>query len=330
MVDTDLHRIADDDGGGIRTKTILVVLVDAFSLLSLASFIEPFRSANRILGQAAYDVQLATLSGAPAMSSGGIAIAPGHALADAPPANVVMLCTGLIVEPPGRDDIVAQLRRRVRAGECVGAIATGAWLLGAAKLLDGYRATIHWESRAAFAAAHPEVDVTESLYEIDRTRLTSAGGTASIDLVAAIVTADHGVGVSRQMANLVQHERIRAKGDRQRPANEPDLVGKPEAIARIIQRMAANLEDPLAASVLADEAGLSVRQVERLFRRHVEMTPTAYYIRLRLTRARELLRQTSASILDVAIATGFSSQSHFAQAYRGAFGISPSEERRGG
>ncbi|WP_108661933.1 GlxA family transcriptional regulator [Acuticoccus kandeliae] len=314
--------------GRAVTRDILVILVDGFSLLSLASFTEPLRSVNRVLDRTAYNVRLATLTGAPVTSSGGLTINPHIAIADMGPADLAMMCSGLIVEPPEQAEIIAHLRRRARQGESIGAIATGAWLLGAAKLLDGYRATIHWESRAAFVAAYPEIDVTEAPFEIDRNRFTSAGGTASIDLVAAMVRIDHGVEVARRMANMVQHERIRSSADRQRPAGEPDLVGKPEPVARIIRRMAGNLEAPLSAKTLADEAGLSVRQMERLFRRHVETTPTAYYIRLRLFRARELLRMTDASVLDVALATGFLSQSHFAQAYRASFGNNPSDERR--
>ncbi|MEP4420704.1 MAG: helix-turn-helix domain-containing protein, partial [Nitratireductor sp.] len=89
-----------------------------------------------------------------------------------------------------------------------------------------------------------------------------------------------------------------------------------------------NLDEPFSAVELAKGAGLSVRQVERLFLRHLNMTPGRYYMRLRLERARELLRQTNLPILDVAIATGFTSHSYFAQSYRLQFGRLPSEERR--
>ncbi len=92
--------------------------------------------------------------------------------------------------------------------------------------------------------------------------------------------------------------------------------------------MADNLDEPLSAVQLAKSAGLSVRQVERLFLRHLTVTPGRYYMRLRLERARELLRQTNMPILDVAIATGFTSHSYFAQSYRLQFGRPPSEERR--
>ena len=136
------------------------------------------------------------------------------------------------------------------------------------------------------------------------------------------------MGFARQVANQFQHERIRSSAARQRPANEPDLTGKPDVVARVMRIMADNLEDPLPAETLAASVGLSVRQVERLFLRYAQTTPSNYYIGLRQTRAKELLRQTRASVLDVALSTGFTSQSHFAQSYRTTFGHNPSDERK--
>src|SRR5690606_16342904 len=101
-----------------------------------------------------------------------------------------------------------------------------------------------------------------------------------------------------------------------------------EKLRRIVELMAEKLDEPLTAVQLAREVDLSVRQVERLFLRHLSMTPGRYYMRLRLERARELLRQTNMPILDVAIATGFTSHSYFAQSYRQQFDRPPSEERR--
>jgi transcriptional regulator GlxA family with amidase domain len=143
-----------------------------------------------------------------------------------------------------------------------------------------------------------------------------------------IVRADFGQSLANEVANQFQHERIRSPVDRQRVGPERDLTGKSEKLRRIVELMADNLDEPKSAVELARHAGLSVRQVERLFLRHLNMTPGRYYMRLRLERARELLRQTNLPILDVAIATGFTSHSYFAQSYRLMFGRPPSEERR--
>ena len=309
-------------------RTFLIIPVAGFSLLGLGAVIDPLRAANRALGWTAYTFHVATPTGASVTASSGIAIAADFALAEAPLSDLAIVVAGFVTSPDDETVLVAQLRRRARAGEALGGVSTAPRILGRAKLLDGYRCTIHWEQRAAFAQATPEAEVTDAPYEIDRTRFTSAGGTASIDMMLKIIETDHGAAVAREVANQFQHERIRSNADRQRPASEPDLVGKPEAVKRVIKLMAENLEHPLPAQTLADAVRLSVRQVERLFVRHVHTTPTHYYIRLRLTRARELLRQTNQSVLEVALATGFASQSHFAHSYRAVFGCNPSEERR--
>lgn len=314
--------------GAIRH--VLLVPVDDFSLLSLAAVMDPLRSANRALGEKAYRTTVATLSGAPVTASSGIVITADVALREAPAADLTLLFAGLEPMPERHGDVSAELRRRAVRGEALGGISTGPWLLGVSGLLDGVRCTIHWERRAAFADAAPQAIVTEAPYEIDRGRYTSSGGTASMDMMLAIIGSNDGPVIARQVANQFQHERIRSSADRQRPAHEPDLTGKPETVARLIKMMADNLETPLPAHVLARSVNLSSRQVERLFERYVNATPTSYYIKLRLMRARELLRQTDASVLEIALATGFASQSHFAQSYRTCFGVNPSDERRMG
>lgn len=322
------HRAGPSPPALDEVHQFAIVLVDGFSLISLAAVIDPLRAANRLLGRRAYGWRLATVKGGPAEASSGITVNADGSLADLPSARLVIVCAGLDIAPKGEREIAAFLRRRASIGEPLGAVSTGSWLLGVAGLLDGYRCTIHWERRAAFAQIAPRAHVTDAPYEVDRDRYTSSGGTASIDMMAHMIGIDFGADLSRHVANQFQHERIRSSADRQRPASEPDLAGKPDSVARIIKLMAANIERPLSAQELACAVNLSVRQVERLFERHVDQAPKTYYINMRLQRARELLRQTNASVLDVALSTGFASQSHFAQSYRALFGKNPSDERR--
>ena len=172
------------------------------------------------------------------------------------------------------------------------------------------------------------VNCTGNVFEIDRNRYMSAGGTTSIDLMLQMIRQDFGARVANEVANQFQHERIRTNTDRQRIGPERDLGGKSEKLQKAVELMAEHLEEPLTALEIARRVGLSLRQVERLFLRHLNCTPGRYYMSVRLERARELLRHTSAPILDVALSTGFTSHSYFAQSYRTQFNCSPSEERR--
>ena len=311
-------------------RSFLLVPVDGFSLLSFAAVVDPLRAACRILDRPVYSWSVASVDGAPVASSSGFEVPAAFAVAKAPPVDLMLVFAGLVSRIGDTTALQGDLRRRVRGGEAVGAVSTGAIVLGRAGLLDGYRCTVHWEARASFAKANEGATVTEAPYEIDRNRYTSGGGTASIDMMLDVIAHDHGDALARKVANQLQHERIRSSADRQRIAGEPDLVGKPVVMVRLIRLMADNLEEPLSARDLASRVGLSVRQVERHFERHCGTTPTNFYIGLRLDRARELLRQTRASVLDVALDTGFASQSHFAQSYRLRFGCTPSRERRPG
>ena len=304
------------------------LLIEKFSMFSLAAAIDTVRSANRALGRDFYSWTTVSPDGEAAMASNGLPIKTSYSVSDLPPADILFVCVGLTTEFPGKSKVLAALRAWGRKGNALGALSVGSHLLAEAGQLDGFRCTIHWENRAGFRERFPDIDCTGSVFEIDRKRYTCAGGTTSIDLMLEIVRADFGPGLATEVANQFQHERIRSAGDRQRVGPERDLVGKSEKLKKIVELMADHLDEPLSAGQLARSAGLSVRQVERLFLRHLIMTPGRYYMRLRLERARELLRQTNMPILDVAIATGFTSHSYFAQSYRLQFGRPPSEERR--
>jgi transcriptional regulator GlxA family with amidase domain len=304
------------------------LLVEKFSMFSLAAAIDTVRSANRLLGRDYYSWTTVSADGDPVIASNDLPIKIDYSVADLQPADILFVCVGLTTDFPGKSKVLGALRNWGRRGGKLGALSVGSHLLAEAGQLDGYRCTIHWENRAGFLERFPEVECTGNVFEIDRKRYTCAGGTTSIDLMLEIVRADFGANIANSVANQFHHERIRSAGDRQRVGPERDLSGKSEKLRKIVERMADSLDEPLTAVQLAKSVGLSVRQVERLFLRHMSMTPGRYYMRLRLERARELLRQTNMPILDIAVATGFTSHSYFAQSYRLQFGRPPSEERR--
>lgn len=309
-------------------RVFAFLLIEKFSMFSLAAAIDVFRSANRLLGKDFYSWRTVSVDGDPVMASNGLPIKIDYSVADLAPADILFVSVGLTTEFAGKSKVLAALRTWGRRGGALGALSVGSYILAEAGQLDGYRCTIHWENRAGFMERFPEIDCTGNVYEIDRKRYTCAGGTTSIDLMLEIIRADFGAGIANAVANQFHHERIRSAGDRQRVGPERDLSGKSEKLKRIVELMADSLDEPLSAVQLAKSVGLSVRQVERLFLKHMSMTPGRYYMRARLERARELLRQTNMPILDVAVATGFTSHSYFAQSYRLQFGRPPSEERR--
>lgn len=323
-----LPNIGTGERPNLRVHHVGFLLIDQFSMLSVASAIDPLRAANRALGKPAYQWTLTSMDGSSVRASNRMEIEVACSLAELEACDLLFVCAGLNTAPVGAAKINAALRSRTRHGAPIGAISTGSMILAAAGLLDGYRCTIHWENQAAFVEAFPLANCTGHVFEIDRDRYTCAGGIASIDLMLQIIREDHGPDIAAEAANQFLHDRTRTSDDRQRIGAERDLTAKSPKLKAAIDLMAANLEEPLTAVDIAAAVKLSVRQLERLFLLHLKCTPGHHYTVLRLDRARQLLRQTNASILDVALATGFTSHSYFAHTYRSHFGRSPSDERR--
>ncbi|MGL4489053.1 MAG: GlxA family transcriptional regulator [Rhizobiaceae bacterium] len=304
------------------------LLIDRFGMFSLAAAVDAIRIANRLSDTNFYQWNTVSARGEIVQASNGMAVKPDHSLTDLPPPDILFVCASSFLDPPDKTKILTAIRAQGRRGGGLGAIVVGTVLLAEAGQLDGFRCTLHWENRAAFQSRFPNVECTGNVFEIDRKRYTCAGGTTALDLMLEIIRGDLGSDIANEVANQMQHERIRSGTDRQRVGRERDLSGRSEKLRKVVELMADNLEEPLTAGRLAKAVKLSVRQVERLFLKHLNMTPGRYYMGLRLERARELLRQTNQPILEVALSTGFGSHSYFAQSYRAQFGRSPSDERR--
>jgi transcriptional regulator GlxA family with amidase domain len=296
-------------------------------MMSFAAATEPLRAANRLSGRQLYSWQVISAEGRPVPASSGIDIVADRSLEEVGRLDTLFVVAGLDAHKYQDRQVFARLRRISRSGCRIGAMSTGSYMLARAGLLTGYRATIHWENAAAFREAFPDIVVSEELFEIDRDRLTCSGGTASLDLMLYLIDREHGRELATKVAEQFIHERIRDTHDHQRMALRNRLgISHPKMLA-VIGDMEQHLEHPLPRAELAERAKLSTRQLERLFRQNLNRTPTRYYLELRLLRARHLLTESTLSILDVALACGFVSASHFSKCYRECFGKTPREER---
>jgi transcriptional regulator GlxA family with amidase domain len=196
--------------------------------------------------------------------------------------------------------------------------------------LDGYRCAVHWENLVALRESHPRVHFALEVFVIDRERITASGGIAPLHLMVHLVRAHHGNKLAMAISEQFIVDRVRDQTDQQK-LPQPEFVGPGyEHLVEAAELMAANIEEPLTLSEIADAAGISLRQLERLFHRYYNVTPAQHYLALRLRRARELLSHTSAPIMQITVACGFQTASHFCKAYRALFGHSPSEHRRQG
>jgi len=308
-------------------QRIGLILIPRFSLIPFTSMVEAMRLANRMSDGELYTWRFLSIDGRPVQSSSGLKVEADAALGAADDIDCAVVCSGVDIQRFDDRQLVSWLRRVARRGLDIGAVCTGSHILARAGLLDGHRCTIHWENLASFLEDFPDVEVTAELFEIDRNRFTCSGGTAAIDMMLNVIGRQHGHELAAAVADQLMHERIRDEHDHQRMSLPARLGVRHPKLLSVIELMEQNLEEPMSRAELARSAGLSTRQLERLFRKYLSRSPARYYLELRLHKARLLLLQTNMSVIDVALACGFVSASHFSKCYRDFFGRTPRRER---
>ena len=320
-------RIPDSDMTD-ESRTLGLLLIDGFALMSYASVIEPYRAANVLAGRELYRWLHISLDGAPARASNGATIIADRRVGEP------VTCDTLFVFAAGDPNcavdpaLFAWLRQTASAGTVIAGISAGPYLLARAGLLDGYRATVHWEHRPAFVEAFPQVTPDAGLYVIDRRRVTCAGGIAGLDLATELIEREQGHDLAAQIGDWFIQREPREAGEPQRLTLRARYAIADDRVLRALAAMEASVEEPIGAAVLARIAGTSVRQLERLFVGLTGEAPGRHYLRIRLTSARQLLRTTRMPITSVGLACGFKSSSHFSRVYVARYGKSPGAERR--
>lgn len=310
-----------------KTKNFVFLLLNQFTLIAFANALEPLRIANRSAGKTLYKWRLAGEGGETAKSSCGAVIQLDMGLEEVGREETVIVCGGLNIKAATTQPVLNWLRREARKGIAVGGVDTGSYTVAKAGLLDNKRVTIHWENRDSFMEDFPDIKLTTSVYTCDGNRYSSAGGAASLDMMLRIISNDHGQDVANWTADQMLYSAARTDRDEQR-LSVPTRIGvRHPKLAQVIHMMEGNIEDPISPGQLAQKVGMSTRQLERLFRRYLDRSPKRYYMELRLQKARNLLMQTDMSVINVALACGFSSPSHFSKCYRTQYYTTPYRER---
>ncbi|MCB5410075.1 GlxA family transcriptional regulator [Pseudogemmobacter faecipullorum] len=315
------------NGAGAGARRFVFLLLDRFTLLAFASAIEPLRIANRVAGKTLYSWSLAGEGGETATCSNDTAFKLDMGLVEISREDVVLVCGGIDVHKAVTRPVLSWLRREARRGATIGGLCTGAYALARAGLLDGKKATIHWENQDGFLEEFEDVRLTKSVFVMDGTRWTTAGGTSSLDLMLKVIAADHGETLANTVADQLIYSTIRTDQDTQRLSIPTRIGVRHPKLSQVIQMMESNIEDPISPADLAEHVGMSTRQLERLFRRYLNRSPKRYYMELRLSKARNLLMQTDMSVINVALACGFTSPSHFSKCYRSHYSTTPYRER---
>ena len=298
-----------------------------FTMLAFSNAIEVLRMANYLEGTILYRWSVVSPEGGSVTASNGLSVTTIRA-DECPAADVVFVCGGTDIDAAVNPATLDLLQYLPTQDVTLGSLCTGAFALAKAGLLDGYTCATHWENLSSLKRAHPAISFAPDLFVIDRDRITCTGGIAPLDLMLNLISSQVGKTTIAAIADQFILEHVRDHKDQQRVPLTVRMTSARPAMVEVVSLMEANIEEPLSLDELAQLSNSSPRQLQRMFKEHMGMSPTHYYLTLRLRKARELLRQTDMSILSITVACGFQSACHFSKTYREVFSVAPSTERR--
>jgi transcriptional regulator GlxA family with amidase domain len=330
-----MHKAKDKEVMSLESKpneqpvqTIGIMLIDGFSMMSITTMINPFRSANRELNIEAFKWEFLTLDDHPVTASDGFEARPTININSTQKFDYFFICSGLVTNPPNRAKLNAALQRFTKQSKIYGSLSSGAYMLARAGFLDGKDFTLHWENQTAFIEEFPELPPSSALFVTDGNLWTGSGGLSSMDIALKIIGDAYGLKVANAVGNQYQIDRIRKPNIKQRPFFMAEYETLPPKLRAAVKLMIENLECPLSVTELGDAAGITVRSLERGFKQHLGVSPGKHYRKIRLEKAKQLVWHTNMSILEVSILTGFPSPSYLSRLYRQEFGVLPSDERK--
>ncbi|BFM50931.1 GlxA family transcriptional regulator [Marinomonas sp. THO17] len=304
------------------------LLLPNYSMLGFSSAIETLHMANWVTGKALYSFCTISHENREVPSNTGVTSLADYLTSDAPSGlDAIFVCGASPVTKNENKTLENWIRKQAGKQISLGGICTGSYLLAKAGLLDGYRATIHWWSIANLRDEFPQTIVSDHLFEVDKDRYTCSGGTAAMDMMLFLIGKQHGMLLASNISEQFVCERIRAHDDPQRIPLQARIGSGQPKLVEAVQLMEANIEEPLSSEDIAYHLGISRRHLERLFKTHLEVVPSRYYLELRLQQAKQRLLNSDKSITDIGRDCGFGSAPHFSTTYKGFFGVTPREER---
>jgi transcriptional regulator GlxA family with amidase domain len=311
-----------------RLRRIGVCVSPNMSLSSALLAVEPLRSVNRFYQQPAYEIVFVGPTRDPVVSGIGIAVEPHASFADDEPLDMIIVNSAYDQPESYKKPLARFLRRHARRGVELCGVDFGMVFLAEAGLLDGYRATLHWEVMDVVVDRFPRVEVCDDVFVIDRNRMTCGGHMACNDLFLAVVERQQGARIAAFVAADIIYGAARPADTRQSNPLSWDPTIRNPYLRQATDLMEENVEAPLTIPEIADEIGLSVRQLQSLSQQHFGETLSNRYLAIRLNAARNMLMYGDLSVTEITAATGFSSPSTFARAFQRRFKTSATAYRK--
>ncbi|WP_299851011.1 GlxA family transcriptional regulator [uncultured Roseovarius sp.] len=300
------------------------LLLDGFCSLSFACAIEPLSVGCRVGGKSQFSWRIIGEHGTGAAASCSTLYAVDVDLRGRISHDEILVIIGAV----GNQNLISArviqwLKKQSHSAKAICGVGTGVQALADAGLLANRSVAAHWECHPQLIGSHPNIKLTPSIYAVDSRVMTCAGGIAMLDLMVFLIHSALGANLSQQLSDKLGCWRFR-NSDQRQPRLEPHrTAAKHPSLSIAVNLMLENIEKPLSLSNIAELVGLSRRQLERLFRAKLKISPRAYYLEARLKRARELVTQTTMTINEICAVTGFGSVDYFTSLYKNAYDVSP-------
>lgn len=312
---------------GPANPRVAVLVSDGVALFEFGIVMEVFGLRRPELGVPWYDVAVVTFDRPPLRATGGVLVTPTHSVRALARAGTIIVpgWPPVAAQPPRA--MLTALRAAHRRGARVVSVCSGAFVLAAAGLLDGAKATTHWRHVDTLARCYPQVRVEPSVLYVESKRVwTSAGSAAGIDLCLQIVREDYGADIANQVARRMVVPPHRAGGQSQFvSAAMPSPEG---SLAPLLEWSSTRLDRSLTAQTLARKGGMSLRTLARRFEAQAGTTPHRWLTHQRVLAAQRLLETSKASMETVASSSGFGSVETLRHHFRRQVGTSPTAYRQ--
>lgn len=294
---------------------ISILLFDRFSNHCLANVLEPLRAANDLSSQQVFEWNIVVLGGQRVRSSSGLRLEADAQLADMR-GDILMVMPSYGFLTHANVTSSRALRAAARRFDTLAGLDTGSWLLAEAGLLDGYRATIHWDELDRFSERFSDIDVQKEAVIYDRDRITCGGASTAFALAMQMIEKQHGAALRLRVEHLFSGAYA------QRPVRRGGIA------ARAVDLMRAHIEEPLPIAQLAQQLGRSQKHLEQQMLARLGAAPQVIYRRIRLERARQLSLDTTISVAEISVRCGYQDASAMTRAFRSEYGTTPQALRR--
>ncbi len=308
--------------------SVTLLVLPETSMMSLASVLDTMRAANRIASRIMFDWQIVTLDGQPATLTCGIPVATQGKISEAGVGDVLFVIAGFNQEKHVNKQQLKSIKLLSKRFRAVGGIEAGSWLLARCGLLDGRMATTHWEDQEEFAGRFPRVQLKADRFVIDGNIFTTGGASPTFDFMLYLIRTRYGYPLALEVSSAFIYDGVHSATDTQPLVSLGMLENSEPRVASAIQIMEQHIDDTISIETIAAQLNLSVRMLEYLFAQILNLSPGAYYRRLRLQTARRLVVDTRLQLQEIAVRTGFNSLSAFSRLFKRYYQQSPGECRR--